>query len=217
MSKQIEAVYKALKDISKKRKKVFELLGTQERFGWEKWLQVELASSLNALGDPEFECVYKYDDRFKKSLSKASFEHAMIDLQFRAKNHLKDKITAIEIKVSETEKGLGPLLSDFRKIRAIGSSQWSFRSVIGILAHGKNDEKKATKFSHLAEEILDNGGKSLEIGNYQIIVFGWESEATENMSHESYKKWFRELEERFRAKGVHKKTALKRDANKKAK
>lgn len=216
MSKQVEAVFEALRTLSKKRKKVFELLGSQQRFGWEKWLQVELALSLSELGEPEFECVHKYDNRHKKPLVKATYDHAMIDLQFRAKNHLKDRITAIEIKVCETEKGLGPILSDLRRIRALKASQWSFRSVIGILAYSDNDERKATKFTHLAKEILDNGGKSLNVGGYRIMVFGWESDNTEGMNQRSYKKWFSTLEKCFQAKGIHKKTSRSFDARLKA-
>ena len=58
--RQVDLIFDALKKLVKKRKKVFNTLYAQNRYGWEKWLQVELAFSLEDVGAPEFEVPYAY-------------------------------------------------------------------------------------------------------------------------------------------------------------
>lgn len=211
--KHIETVCQELTTLMKDRRYVLSMLHAQGRYGWEKWLQVELAYRLSALGAPEFEVMYKYDQRVSKPKGKAKFSYPFIDLQFRAKSHLKDRFTAIEIKVSETEKGLGSLLSDFMKIRAIGSGKWRFRSVIGILAYGRDKGSKNTKFKDLLSALQEKGGagKLVEGADYNFFVIGWEKGLTENMTHEAYNEWFKKLRATYKEKGVTRKRARRRD------
>lgn len=206
--KHVETVCNELRKLAKERKKIFSVLHDQKRYGWEKWLQVELAFRLSAFGDPEFEVMHKYNQLYRKPKSKANFSNPFIDLQFRADNHLKDKVTAIEIKVSETEKGLGPLLSDLIKIRAIGAAQWPFRSVIAVLAYGRDVARRETKFKRL---LSDLPGETIEGSGYNFFVIGWEKSQTKNMTHEAYNEWLGKVIGIYKTQGVSRKTARRRD------
>jgi hypothetical protein len=214
MTSQIEAISTALKTIVKRRRKVLQALREQDRFGWEKWLQVELAYELASFGKPEFEVAHTYNHTRLKPKNKKDNDQAFIDLRFRRANHLKEKFTAIEIKVNETEKGFGPLLSDFIKIDAL--KDWQFRSVVAILAHG-NLKESNTKFTRLREELLEKKfaqepihAKKAGVG-FEFIVVGWERGLTKNMTHQSYSDWLQNLLTLCKKHDVQKMTARKRD------
>lgn len=214
MASQIETIHEALKSIIKKRRAVLAAL--HDRHGWEKWLQVELAFALREFGEPEFESAYTYDQRRVKPKSKKDNNQAFIDLQFRGTNHLKGKFTAIEIKVNESEKGLGPLLSDLIKIDAIVTKEWNFRSVVAILAHGNLTENN-TKFTRLRQDLLEQEISRKPIvaktdgAGFEFIVIGWERSRTQYMTHQSYSDWLWKLLGLCEKHGVFRRTARKRD------
>lgn len=206
---QIDTVYNAIETLIKKRKKVFSTLDAQKRFGWEKWLQVELAFALQSEGDPEFEARYPYDHTMFKTLKKIGNEHGFIDLRFRKKNFQKKWVSAVELKVNKTERGLRGVLSDIIKIRAFVKSKWDFRSITVVLAHGESN-KQDGKFKRLKNKLIANGAREIlkpDLG-FQFILIGWEESLVKNMTRDSFKAWAKEIEEIFNSEGIRAKKAL---------
>ena len=198
MGKIISSVASALKRSLKRQNNILEILNEQNRFGWEKWLQVELAFELSKSNTPRFEVSYPYSQAKRRPHSKMAFSHYHIDLEFRAHNHLKDYVSAVEIKLDPTQKGLRKTLTDLRRIRATKTKSWMFRSVVIIFIYGKSDSRE-TKYNRLIND-LQNDFKAIcdSQAGYKYVVFGWEQSLRKNMTFENYKAWLNDIEEAFR-------------------
>ena len=212
---QADFIFEALKTLTKKRKAVFETLYEQQRYGWEKWLQVELAFALKDSGVPEFEVAYDYDQHRLKPLGKKNFKKGFLDIQFRANGHLLDHPTAIEIKVNNTEKGFRGVLSDLIKIGAVRdlNGDWKFRCVTVIFIHG-NYGSKIGKFKLIKDKLIEEKLARVHCtGNpgYEMIILGWEKNHTANMTRDNYLKWVAKVAKIYSEFGVEPKTTHTRN------
>ncbi len=204
---QVDIISESLKALAKKKKKVIKTLCDQERYGWEKWLQVELAFALHAQGKPEFECPFTYDLRRQKPKSKEGREIGFLDIRFRANNYLKDYLTAIEIKVNSTEKGLRSVLADLIKVAAMRDDEWIYRCVTVVFVHGIHGDRSG-KFKALKAALKDeSNGISANVfpiaeTKLEAVVIGWETGARKNMTRNAYSEWVEKVRGIYQKSGV---------------
>ena len=185
-------------------------------YGWEKWFQVELAHMLTSHGEAHIEVPYAFDKRKKIPEKRVKNENAYIDVVFRKTNDLKNKYSAIEIKLIRTEQGLRQVLQDLVKVQAVLGSKWDFRSVIVVFIHGMENDTN-TNYVKIKNKICeDYNVKPIGSEHFEFLIFGWEpkTNATGQMSHTSYQAWFKEIKEIFKKYGVTPKTMTKRVASK---
>jgi hypothetical protein len=215
MSKQIEVVANAVKKTLNRRKSILSVMANQEkaRFGWEKWLQVELAGELEKIGEPLFEVQHTYDLRMLKPKHKVRFDNYFVDIQFWHKDHLRKYVTAIELKLNSTQKGLRPALSDLIKIGATLNDKWRFRSVIAVLVFQESEsETKYVRILRELEERYDAICNKKPCGGYDYVVFGWQRSSTKNMTRENYREWLSGIEGVFKGENAAPRKARRRDS-----
>lgn len=190
-----DEVCDSLAEITKKKKEYFLYFRETGNFGWEKWLQIELANNLRNRGhDTEVEKPYPYDKTTNVPKPRANFLNCFIDVAFKKKNFTNNWVSAIELKVTRGVGGLKPVLGDLEKISSIKRSAWNIRSVIAVLVLSKGDRE--TKFVKIldginAHENAVHRVHEFSIGedSFNVVVIGWEVRLINNMSRESYKEW----------------------------
>lgn len=170
---------------------------------WEKWLQYELAATLNELGTTETEYKYPYDQKSIKPESKDGFSECRVDIKFKQKNFTNDKYTVIELKQSNSTSGLRGVFSDLLKISAIRESKWDIRGVVAILIYRMPETK--TKFADVLDYLQNpaNGTKiEYDIQNHQNIngtdfnalIIGWGTGKSDGWDKIKYRNWVRKMQ-----------------------
>ncbi len=203
MKSQIKTIAKALRDITKTAhgKKALAMLYQHGRYGWEKWLQVELALKLADFGDPAFEQVFPLDMAKKRTAARQANQNLFVDLVFRKSDHLKGYLTAIEIKINESEKGLKPVLADLFKIGLVKRKDWPFRCVASVLIFNKSEtETKYVKILEVLREKFEL--EEFSANGYDFLIIGWEVGRTSNMTRSKYQDWYRKVDKIYRQKDV---------------
>lgn len=209
MSKrQVGIISDSLTTLARK-KEVFETLCASEYYGWEKWLQVELAVALHKQGTPEFEYRFEYDEQMPKPKSKKDRKTGLIDIKFTPKNFQQEWFTAIEIKINSTEKGLRSVLSDLIKLGAMKSEKWKFRCVTAVFVHDNRGMNNG-KFKELKLALQQSGrnGVSARVvpikhTSFEAIVFGWETGAIKKMKRDGYLEWLKKVKRIYAKYGIH--------------
>ena len=173
---------------------ILAMLDKGAHFGWEKWLQVELANKLRGLGTPKFEARFPFDLTRENSVGRVKNTHAFIDIVFRKTGDRKEYDTAVELKMKSGERGLSAVLKDLTKIAAIKDDDWRFRSVVCVLVYGAKVERigKYQKLSAVLKK--ECGAQVVELGKFNALVLGWNRARTPNMTPENFRKWFEKLQ-----------------------
>lgn len=209
MAKDLQIIATELKKIFKK-KKYFEYFEKNNMHGWEKWLQIELATALDKRGISQIEAPKKYHMGKLKPLSKVRFKKCFVDVVFRIRNAQIKSQGAIELKVTNSASGLRAALSDLIKIGAIKQNEWDFRSVTAILIF--QEHQRDTKFEKIKKHLLAHDllvkesltTSILRIPNtgYQALLINWDKNLTKDMTVFSYRDWVRNVRQIFEEHGV---------------
>ena len=197
-SKKVKLVREAIETIFEKSENLEKLcwLAEQEHIGWEKWLQVELAFELSKHADVELEGSYRLDDLVPLPKQKVNFSNSFLDIVFRKKNDLKEKLNAVEIKMRRNAQGLKGVLMDLAKISAFEKAGWPFRSVTCVLVVDASTSNAAGKFAKIKNEIIEQKD-IISRGGYDFLVFGWETNQTKRMERDSFDDWYIHLNNIF--------------------
>ncbi len=172
---------------------------------WEKWFQVELATTLKRKEAKDIslensDC--RFDSRKKNTPSRVQndFKTAQIDLVFRRKLESKGKLIGIELKQAQSLQGIRPMLADIVKINALRRSDWPFRELYFVLFYYE-DDKVRRKYGELLNDLLKDETILTEtmtfpgIDKLQCLIVYWESgSALEKMNIDSFKKWYSKIE-----------------------
>ena len=198
---KIEVISKELCRIAKEKRtqRILDMLHDSDHFGWEKWLQVELATRLQKKSDIYFEDRNRLDLRKKKPYARRKNFNAFIDLVFREKGDLNGVFTAVELKLKRSEQGLRAVLGDLTKIKDLTRKNWPFRSVVCVLVHGATTDKKNSKYRKLSDELVRSSlAQRFRMREFTALVIGWNQNLTQNMTAENYGHWFKHVSELFR-------------------
>ncbi len=194
--------------VVKRKKRFIEKFAELNNFGWEKWLQMEMAVSLLTENHSiELEKMYRYDETTNKPLGKLGFTNCFIDLVLKIKRYKGIHEAGVELKVTRNLGGLKHVLADLEKISSIRTKKWNIRSVIGVLVYSCGG--KETKYTRIVDDlsILKSPGyrfskfemKDIGIG---IILIGWEVGSVDNMTREEYKYCLKAIREKFKSNRV---------------
>lgn len=211
-----KTIDKCLFDLFKKKKNYIDYLSKSKDFGWEKWLQYELAFALNdeSIGSSETEVKYPYDMGVKKPKAKDGNINCFIDICFKEKFFKRDAYTAIELKLTHSASGLRGVFSDLLKISAIKNTSWNLRGVTVILIYKK--PKSNTKFNQMIDHLCNKGNginEKYKIANSQInnseynaLRISWGGGKTSNWNREPYRKWVKSMQAQLNKNGIDFKT-----------
>jgi hypothetical protein len=210
---KLEIVKSSLKKTIKKHKEKFQSF-LDGWYGWEKWLQVELAFELSKCGEVYVESRYAYNQNKKLPIGKLKNKNAFIDLIFRKHNDSKGYYSAIELTVGRTQRELRKVLLDLMKIRAVKNSKWEFRSVFVVLVYDVKVDKN-TKFVNLCRDIQEEfNAETIVVEDFTFLMFGWESNnSIANMCNSGYSDRVEGLVELDKSQEVYPKMATKKSSD----
>lgn len=207
----LETIDDSLFEIFKKKKEYIDYFSQSGNFGWEKWLQYELALALNkeSIGRSETEVPYPYDMGVKKPKSKDGNTNCFLDIRFKEKNFRNDVYTAIELKLTKGASGLRGVFSDLLKISAIKTKSWDLRGVVVILIYKR--PTKTTKFNELIENLIKAKGiktlhEQIKNSEYSVLRMAWGGGATSNWNRKPYRDWVQKMLNLLKEKDVRIKT-----------
>lgn len=203
-SKRAQYVFDAINETVSRNQEQLHLLGEAKNH-WEKWFQVELATTLSRMEAKDIALEYSecgFDSRKKNTPNRTESEYktAQIDIVFRRKLESKGKLVGIELKQTRSVQGIKSMLSDMVKINALKGSDWPFRELYFVLLCYEDDRERR-KYGDLLTELTNHEQLTSALFSFesvpqlQCLVVYWEPGNTiENMSIESYKKWYAEID-----------------------
>ena len=111
------------------------------------------------------------------------------------------------MKVTRNLGGLKHVLSDLEKISSIRTKRWNIRSVIGVLVYSQGG--KETKYTRIVDDLSTLRSPGYRFSKFEmkdigigIILIGWEVEAVDNMTRESYKSCLKAIREKYKLNRV---------------
>ena len=194
--------------VIKRKKKHIRNFLEFNNFGWEKWLQMEMAVALLYKEHSiELEKRYRYDETTNRPVGKSGFKNCFVDLVLKKKWSKGEYLAGVELKVTRNLGGLKYVLSDLEKISSIRTKKWEIRTVAGVLVYSLVG--KDTKYSKIVEELKGIGVagyrfSKIEIKdiNIGIILIGWERGVVDEMTRDSYKSCLKSIREKYKKNNV---------------
>lgn len=194
--------------VLKKKKKSISKFIEMNNFGWEKWLQMEMAVALLSESHSiELEKIYRYDETTNKPEGKSGFKNCFIDLILKKKWAKGIHEAGVELKVTRNLGGLKHVLSDLEKIASIRIKKWNIRSVIGVLVYALGGRE--TKYSKILSDLRELKSPGYRFSEFDmedigigVILIGWEVGAVDAMNRESYKNCLKLIRAKYKVNNV---------------
>ena len=174
--------FKEFSEIDAIRKKV-AYFHEKEITAWEKWLQLELMFFLESKGIKIW-----IEDQYDRDKRSAIKNLNRVDLTYRRPNTFSDLYVALELKINNyPEYSIKKAIEeDLYGLAEIRPNDWEFRAVISVAIY--RVEREQSKYIDLIDEI----GTHMNLGEYRVAIFGWESPSLSGATRQNYKQWLRE-------------------------